>query len=134
MVFVGACTQIMFSWFYQPDALPRSYRVWIDRMADMDPRLLTALRQLRSGRVRYGRASTILRDYCVDYHLDPVRADLVHGHIPCTIVHPNCGETCSQNLAARAWRGAKAAAVVYLPVHVLGAVVAAGPKLRAAVT
>jgi len=132
LVFVGACTQIMFSWFYQPDALPRSYRVWIDRMADMDPRLLTALRQLRSGRVRYGRASPILREYCLDHHLDPGRADLVHGHIPCALVHPCSGERCSHNLAARAWRGAKAAAMVYLPVHAIGAAVAAGPKMAAA--
>ena len=131
LVFVAACTQIMFSWFYQPEALPRSYAVWIDRMAQMDTRLLTALRQLRSGRVRYGRASPILRDYCLDHHLDPRQADLVHGHIPCSIVHPRCGESCVANLGDRAWRGALAALLVYVPVHALAGVVALVPKLLA---
>lgn len=131
LVFVAACTQIMFSWFYQPEALPRSYAVWIDRMAQMDSRLLTALRQLRSGRVRYGRASPILRDYCLDHHLDPRQADLVHGHIPCSIVHPRCGESCAANLGERAWRGALAALLVYVPVHTLAGLVALVPKLLA---
>lgn len=131
LVFVAACTQIMFSWFYQPEALPRSYAVWIDRMAQMDTRLLTALRQLRSGRVRYGRASPILRDYCLDHHLDPRQADLVHGHIPCSIVHPRCGESCVTNLGDRAWRGALAALLVYVPVHALAGLAALVPKLLA---
>lgn len=131
LVFVAACTQIMFCWFYQPDALPRSYRTWITRMADMDSRLITALQQLRSGRVRYGKASPILRDYCRDHFLDPRRADLVHGHIPCSIVHPACGEGCLHNCLSRAAGGMLASLLLYVPVHAAGAALRTGRTLSA---
>jgi hypothetical protein len=129
LLFVGASTEILFAWFYEPEALPASYRMWITRMADMDVRLLEALRQLRAGRVRYGRSSPILRDYCIEHGLDPLRADLVHGQIPCAAVHPECGQSCSCNFFTRWFRGALAASVLYLPVHTLAALVALAPQI-----
>jgi hypothetical protein len=131
LVFVAACTQIMFCWFYQPDALPRSYRTWITRMADMDKRLITALQQLRSGRVRYGKVTPILKDYCSDHFLDPRRADLVHGHIPCSIVHPASGESCIHNCMTRATGGMLMSLLLYVPVHAAGSTLRTGRTLAA---
>lgn len=123
LLFVAACTEIMFAWFYEPDALPRTYNHWITRMADMDSRLLDALRALRVGRVRYGQQSPVLRQYCMDHHLDPTRADLAHGFIPCSVVHPHHGGACLSHFAERVTHGAVAAMSLYVPVHALAAAV-----------
>lgn len=50
LTFVVACAVIMFSWFYAPERLPPSYVKWITNLANMDHRLLLALRSLRKGK------------------------------------------------------------------------------------
>lgn len=50
LTFVVACSVIMFSWFYTPERLPPSYVKWITNLANMDNRLLLALRSLRKGK------------------------------------------------------------------------------------
>lgn len=46
---------IMFHWFYYPDALPASYRSWINRLARMPDEPLRYLRRLHHGEVEEGR-------------------------------------------------------------------------------
>ena len=54
-LFHVTCWIIMYHWFYHPDALPSSYRVWIDRLARMPEEPLAYLRLLREGKVVEGR-------------------------------------------------------------------------------
>lgn len=54
-VFSISSAIIMWSWFYSPDALPRSYNAWISSAAQIDPRLIQVLRECRLGTFVYGR-------------------------------------------------------------------------------
>ena len=66
MVFQAACFPIMYCWFYYPDALPKVYLHWITTFADMDTRLLTALRAVYFGKVRrLGRWHSVASAKCV---------------------------------------------------------------------
>ncbi|KDQ63753.1 hypothetical protein JAAARDRAFT_29791 [Jaapia argillacea MUCL 33604] len=48
LFFWMSSARIMWCFFYQPERLPRSYVKWITTLADIDPRLLSTLRYLRS--------------------------------------------------------------------------------------
>lgn len=41
--------QIMYAWFYYPESLPKSFRTWISKLADMDHRILQQLRYNQRG-------------------------------------------------------------------------------------
>ena len=94
-------------------------------MAHMDGDLVLALRQLHHGRVRYGTPSDILREYCIRYGLDPKRADLRHM-VPQAFVHPSTGDSTLLYLLLRFIVGVRDASVVYLPVHIIPAVLFKG--------
>ncbi len=44
----------MWAWFYLPNRLPRAYRAWIKSAAQVDERLIEALRRVRHGQLIYG--------------------------------------------------------------------------------
>ncbi|KAF7727887.1 hypothetical protein EC973_006886 [Apophysomyces ossiformis] len=100
-VFTIACTEIMFSWFYEPNRLPKSYANWITKMADMNPKLLELLRAVREKRWQYGKDT----DLC-----DPLR-----GRIPCRAVHP--GDTCETNGLRRFGKGFFKIFPLYFFIH-----------------
>ena len=80
--FVASCWVIMYSWFYHPRALPRAYNRWITTMADMDGRLLHAIRLLKSGAEGgYGDHHPVLDSYCREHGLDPKEGDPLFGFI-----------------------------------------------------
>ncbi|KAG0172799.1 hypothetical protein DFQ30_009608 [Apophysomyces sp. BC1015] len=117
-VFTVACTEIMFSWFYEPTRLPKSYAQWITKMADMNPRLLEALRAIRAKKWIYGKdtgMAHLLHDYCVQLGLPPELGDPVRGRIPCQIVHP--GQTCETNGITRFLKGFFKIFPLYFVVH-----------------
>ncbi|OZJ06099.1 hypothetical protein BZG36_00964 [Bifiguratus adelaidae] len=79
LAFCVSCTEIMFNWFYEPQRLPRTYNRWISYMANMDERLLTALRAIRNGEIRYGEKLgdlTYLRDYAAELGLPASAGDI----------------------------------------------------------
>ncbi|KAF9015167.1 hypothetical protein BDQ17DRAFT_1340598 [Cyathus striatus] len=61
-VFWACSARIMWCFFYQPERLPRSYVKWINTMANVDQRLLAALRYIRAGSWSYRRGSAIHRN------------------------------------------------------------------------
>ena len=71
--------------------------------------------------VRYGEHTTMLDGYCADHGLPREAGDLGAGPepLPCVIVHPLDGLSCSRNVARRALRGAGAALSLYLPLHLI---------------
>ena len=67
---VSACV-VMWAWFYLPERLPRSYNKWIGEAAQVDERLIEALRQARRGDWIYGRdtgQAGLLESMCRDYN------------------------------------------------------------------
>ncbi|KND04056.1 uncharacterized protein SPPG_01500 [Spizellomyces punctatus DAOM BR117] len=124
-VFVACCTQIMYCWFYYPEALPRSYVKWIQKMSRMDPRLLEAVKLLGKGVMVYGKDTGhahLVGDYAEEMGYGFAAGDPVNGFISCTLIH--CGiEGCWTHLVD-VWRsGFFDALKIYIPVHLLPALI-----------
>lgn len=69
VVFWACSARIMWCFFYQPHRLPPSYVKWISSLANVDKRLLNALRVMRSKEWVYGRSSAhshLLMSYAKD--------------------------------------------------------------------
>ncbi|KAG7450511.1 uncharacterized protein BT62DRAFT_978605 [Guyanagaster necrorhizus] len=60
LVFWACSARIMWCFFYQPDRLPRSYVKWISALANVDARLLRALRLMYEGQWSYTQGYTSL--------------------------------------------------------------------------
>ncbi|PVF99907.1 hypothetical protein CPB86DRAFT_267323 [Serendipita vermifera] len=148
LLFTLATSRIMWCYFYQPFRLPGSYVQWISALAEIDERLLLALRALRKGTFRYGKkcpeSQDILMSHARDlgypenwgdpYRLPPMggaQADKVwqqlgvrsrpgRGGIPCELVHGDLHtSSCTTNAATRWVRAFMKATLIYFPVHVI---------------
>ncbi|KAI0778193.1 hypothetical protein BD413DRAFT_101826 [Trametes elegans] len=147
LVFWACSARIMWCFFYEPDRLPRSYNKWIMRMANIDPRLLAALRAIRSGEFSYKRGKSLSPDLVTSLSRDlgyppswgdpallpayGTRADKAwqtlgvtgrqgRGGMPCEIVHGDVtGGSCTANAAIRGAQAFAEAVAIYLPVHIL---------------
>ena len=113
-VFSLSCFEIMQAWFWRPELLPKAYNKWITLMAEMDLRLLGALRGLHHGTLRYGVKSNVLRTYCIDNGLDPALGDLAtHVPVPPVVVHPEDQHTGGLLAVAMIWlRGFRRSAML----------------------
>ncbi|KAG5289220.1 integral membrane protein [Histoplasma ohiense] len=120
-VFATSSAIIMWAWFYLPERLPAPYRRWIEDAAQIDNRLIEALRSARRTEWEYGKPSENkppLQSMCDDYNLprewgDPEKTI----PFPCELVHMGCGPSCEKHAL---WRFAKAfhfACATYLPIH-----------------
>ena len=122
-LFVGTAGVVMDSWFYRPDTLPRSYREWIWSAAQVDERLVQALRQARRGDFMYGKKSknvSTLQSMCEDYRLPLKWSDPATTiPIPCELVHMGAGPSCHWHALSRLARAFKFALAMYLPLHLL---------------
>ncbi|KAI9696891.1 MAG: hypothetical protein M1820_007966 [Bogoriella megaspora] len=122
-IFATSCSIIMWSWFYSPERLPRSYNLWISSAAQVDERLIEALRQVRYGNFVYGKDTGIERllgSMCEDYNWpiewgDPAKTI----PIPCEMVHMGSGPSCEKHAAARFARAWLFAARMYFPLNLL---------------
>lgn len=104
--FVASCTEIMYAWFYHPDSLPSAYNQWIHKLSGMDSILLTVLRHMRIGRIKYGQSSGsldgLLDNYCCKHGIDPALGDWRQGFISCRVVHPHSTTAwCLENVIKR---------------------------------
>lgn len=113
----------MDSWFYRPDTLPKSYREWIRSAAQVDDRLVQALRQARRGDFVYGEMSeklSALRSMCEDYKLPLAWSDPATTiPIPCELVHMGTGPSCHWHALSRLMKAFKFALAMYLPLQIL---------------
>jgi hypothetical protein len=87
--------QIMYSWFYYPESLPKMYNKWILRMANMDSVLLDQLRFIKHGTTNYSPDKP-LRIEVQRYvkSLGFPQDQTMHAPIPCYYVHQGL-ETCT---------------------------------------
>ncbi|KAF9425579.1 hypothetical protein BGZ94_007410 [Podila epigama] len=126
-VFVMSCTEIMYSWLYDPSRLPGPYAFWITRMARMDKRLLETLRGIRDGSIQFKSTNPphvagLLTGLCDDLGLDPAMGDFERrSRLSCKVVHQGIADSCEAHTAYRWAQGFMVSAGIYLPVHLLPA-------------
>ncbi|EPT04339.1 hypothetical protein FOMPIDRAFT_1040121 [Fomitopsis schrenkii] len=148
MVFWASSARIMWCFFYKPERLPRSYNKWIMTIANIDPRILAALRSLRAGtwsyRTHYSAHPELVSSLSKDLGYPAAWGDITRmpayggpnatatwkglgvqgrdgiGGIPCELVHANAsGGSCTKNVALRGSQAFASALAIYLPVHFL---------------
>ena len=131
-VFAVSSGFIMWSWFYFPERLPRAYNKWIGEAAQVDHRLVEALRKARRGDFVYGRntgQTEVLQSMCKDYGWPLSWGDPAQTiPIPCEMVHMGEGPSCHRHAVVRFIRAFKFALVMYLPLQLL--VKARNPSLK----
>ncbi|KAK2834895.1 hypothetical protein FQN49_006806, partial [Arthroderma sp. PD_2] len=121
-VFAISSAIVMWAWFYLPNRLPYSYGKWISEAAQLDDRILNALRTARRGDWVYGRDNgdtLVLESMCADYGWplewgSPAKTT----PIPCEIVHMGCGPNCEKTAIWRFTRAFKFACATYIPLQI----------------
>ena len=113
----------MWSWFYSPSRLPRTYNIWISKAAAIDSRLISALRLARQGDFVYGQdtgQAPLLEPLCQKLNLPLVWADPAKTvPIPCEMVHTGTGRSCELHGLSRFLRAWLFAMEMYLPLQFL---------------
>ncbi|EEA22615.1 hypothetical protein TMatcc_001456 [Talaromyces marneffei ATCC 18224] len=122
-LFAGSAAIVMWAWFYAPERLPRSYGKWIGEAAQVDGRLIEALRRARRGQLVYGKdtgQARLLESMCEDYGWPIKWGDpAVTAPIPCEMVHMGCGPNCEWHAMSRFMRSFKFAMFTNLPLQLL---------------
>ncbi|KAL4974830.1 hypothetical protein BDW66DRAFT_160993 [Aspergillus desertorum] len=121
-VFAASAAVVMWAWFYAPERLPKSYGKWIGEVAEVDERLIEALRRARRGIFVYGKETgqaPLLESMCKDFGWptpwgDPARTI----PIPCEMVHMGCGPSCEKHAVSRFLRTFRFACVTYIPLQI----------------
>lgn len=120
-LFCFSAATIMWSWFYAPSRLPQSYNAWISTAAELDHRLILALRHARYGTFQYGKdtgMAPLLGSMARDYGLPESAGDPARTiPVPCELVHMGCGTSCEAHALWRFWRGWLRAAKIYFPLQ-----------------
>lgn len=123
VVFAGSAAVVMWAWFYVPEKLPRSYEKWIGQAAQVDSRLIEALRRMRRGTFVYGKdtgQAPLLQSMCRDYNWPEKWGDPAQTiPIPCEVVHMGCGPSCEKHAVFRFARAFKFACATYIPLQIV---------------
>jgi hypothetical protein len=122
-VFALSSGMVMWAWFYLPDRLPREYNRWIREAAQVDDRLIEALRRVRNGDFVYGKETgqaPLLQGMCQDHGWPLEWSDpAITIPIPCEMVHMGVGSSCELHAASRFARAFKFALATYLPINTI---------------
>lgn len=132
-VFAASAGAVMWAWVYLPERLPRAYNKWIGEAAQVDQRLVEALRKARRGEFVYGKETgqaSMLQSMCRDYNWPLVWGDPAQTvPMPCEMVHMGWGPSCHYHALVRFARAFKFSFLMYLPLQLL--VKARHPSVRA---
>ena len=122
-IFSVSSATIMWAWFYSPHRLPRTYNRWISSAADLDPRLLQALRLCRQGDFVYGEETgqaPLLKSLCDERNMPQEWGDPTKTiPIPCELYHCGRGKSCEVHAVSRFLDSFKFAMELYLPIQLL---------------
>ncbi|KAJ5319840.1 hypothetical protein N7508_000123 [Penicillium antarcticum] len=122
-VFATSAAIVMWAWFYLPERLPRTYEKWIGEAAQVDSRLIEALRRARRGVFVYGKdtgQAPLLKPMCNDYDWPEAWGDPAKTvPIPCEMVHMGCGPSCEKHALYRFARTFKFACATYIPLQIV---------------
>ncbi|KAB2579216.1 Integral membrane protein [Lasiodiplodia theobromae] len=123
LLFVLSSAVIMHAWFYTPYRLPQAYNDWISSAAQVDPRLVIALRHARYGKFVYGKDTGIeplLGSMCRDYGWPEEWGNPAKTiPVPCEMVHMGCGPSCEKHALSRFARAWSFAARMYIPLQLI---------------
>ncbi|KAJ5780161.1 hypothetical protein N7457_005321 [Penicillium paradoxum] len=121
-VFAMSSAIVMWAWFYLPERLPNTYEKWIGQAAQVDSRLIEALRRARRGIFVYGKdtgQASLLQSMCKDYNWPEVWGDPAKvSPIPCEMVHMGCGPNCEKHALYRFFKTFKFACATYIPLQI----------------
>ena len=121
LIFATSAALIMWSWFYAPHRLPKAYNQWISRAAEIDNRIIEALRRAHQGDLIYGRETgqaPLLGPLCKDLGLPEEWGDPTKTiPIPCELVHMAQTPSCEKHALIRFWKGFRFAMSMYLPLQ-----------------
>ncbi|KAJ5123885.1 uncharacterized protein N7515_007710 [Penicillium bovifimosum] len=122
-VFAMSAAIVMWAWFYVPERLPRAYEKWIGEAAQVDSRLIEALRRARRGVFVYGKdtgQAPLLESMCRDYNWPEVWGDPAKViPIPCEMVHMGYSTSCEKHALYRFAKAFKFACATYIPLQVV---------------
>jgi hypothetical protein len=122
-IFATSASIIMWAWFYSPERLPRAYNKWISTAANIDSRLITALRRCREGEFIYGQETgqaPLLTSLCDELGLPQKWGDPSKTvPIPCELYHCGSGPSCEVHALSRFLNGFKFSLALYLPLQLL---------------
>ena len=122
-VFATSSAIIMWSWFYAPERLPKTYNHWISNIAQLDPRLFEALRLCRKGDLVYGSeysADAGLPSLCKELNLpEPWGTPALTVPIPCELYHCGAGRSCEIHAGTRFLKTFRMAMRLYLPLQLV---------------
>jgi hypothetical protein len=123
-IFASSSALIMWAFIYVPERLPQSYNKWITGAAQVDQRLLVALRRLKSGAITYGtegdkNETVFLEGMCKDFgwplsHADPMK----NIPFPCEMVHMGRGPNCEWHAVRRFAETSIIALSTYVPLNI----------------
>jgi hypothetical protein len=122
-LFAASSALIMWCWTYLPERLPRAYNKWITSAAQVDFRLIKALRLFQWGQLQYGRdtgQSELITGMCRDYGMplewgDPTKSI----PFPCEIVHMGTGANCEKHAVRRFFKGFGTALSMYGSINLV---------------
>ncbi|KAJ9660072.1 hypothetical protein H2198_002769 [Neophaeococcomyces mojaviensis] len=121
-VFSTSSAIIMWAWFYAPARLPKAYNRWISKVANIDHRLIEALRLCRRGDIVYGHNTGYdaeLPSLCKELHLSEELGDpSVTVPIPCELYHCGTGRSCEVHAITRFLKTFSLAIRLYLPLQI----------------
>lgn len=121
LIFAASSSLIMWSWFYDPAALPRAYNKWIASAASVDRRLVIALQRVRDGIMRYGEDTghaPLLQEMCEEYRWPMQWGDpAVSVPFPCEMVHMGNGPSCELHALSRFRKAWLWSMRTYLPLQ-----------------
>lgn len=122
-LFVASSAVVMWAWFYLPERLPYSYGRWIGEAAQIDKRIIEALRTGRRAEWTYGKPKgelDVLESFCKDHGYPEVWGDTSKTvPIPCELVHMGYSHSCEKHAI---WRFAKSfafACSTYFPLQLI---------------
>lgn len=123
-VFSVSTALIMRAWLYFPQSLPRTYNHWIHKAANVDPRILSALRLARTRDWAYGSdngdLNQVLRGASKELGLPEEWGDpAISVPVRCEVIHSGCGPSCEIHALWRFWCGWKLGMKTYLPLQLI---------------
>lgn len=124
VLFSAAVAIIMYQWLYFPDRLPSAFNKWIEKVAEIDPRILQTLRLARTHEWRYGvdnsQVNHLLRGVAKDLSLPERWGDpAVTVPVKCELIHSGCGSSCEIHALWRFWRGWLLGMRMYIPLQIV---------------
>ncbi|KAK4228457.1 hypothetical protein QBC38DRAFT_153086 [Podospora fimiseda] len=122
-IFALSSALVMWSWFYHPDMLPKTYNKWITSAAQIDYSLIQALQRCREGTLIYAKETgqaELLTPLCQKLNLPEEWGDpAVSYPFPCELVHLGVSPSCEIHAISRFVHSFIWASKTYLPLSLL---------------